>query len=380
MTNLSRDLDALRSRLGSLLFPSIREETAEGSTLVVKDAERSRAILRLRANSLRVSAELTPRIEAAALAVAQSLGCPRDLFEVYVFPRSETNGFCLTDHLPVTIGVSSEAIRMLDDRELRFLIGHELGHACFRETTDESAGNGSIEGAMRSRLVELTVDRVGLLAAQDVEASCRAIVKTISGLQEGELRFDFARFTQDIRELDRDDAPLADVLSTHPPLPIRFRALLAFSRSEMGAGLLGESADSGIRLDSINRLIERALDRTVDARARFVISRAISDALLWLIVYAIVRKVRISLSAVEASTGIMIDRTHVEQAIGFINGFSEAERESLAQDKVHTSVSQAFECAPRRMVRLMSQIDSVFPDLRLTVQIPGFRLEQQLRH
>jgi hypothetical protein len=94
-------------------------------------------------------------------------------------------------------------------------------------------------------------------------------------------------------------------------------------------------------------------------------------------VFAIIHQIRVSISAVESSTGVMINRAEVEQAIGFISGFAEDERKPLVQDKVNEAVTHAFECAPRRTLRLVTQLDSAFPGLGLAVRIPNLRLEQK---
>lgn len=363
MTELQSCLDELRGRLRPLLFAELQLSGQESQRIVVVDDARRRATVHLRANALRVSAELTPRLEAAARRVSEALECPRSLFEVYVFPQPGINGFCMVDHLPVTIGISSEAVRMLDEDEIAFVIGHELGHACFRETSESADPGRSIEGAIRARFVELTVDRVGLLAARSVEASCRAIVKLMSGLGEQDLRFDFARLVQDVREFDSDDVPQTDVLSSHPPLPIRFKALLSFARSDAFAALTGERADAGIGVAKINRAVTRALDKAVDARAKEVMSEAVNAAIEWIVAYGIVHGMRISAKAVTEETGVAFRREEVERAVRFVGGFGEHERRDLVLGKVNEMVNRALEVAPVATLQVCAKVRSAFPGL-----------------
>ena len=377
MSDSKRALHALRERLDPLLLPTLRQPVPPApvaQSAAEQSWKRRREMARLVANAMRVSPELTPRVEAAARAVAASLACPRELFELFVYPRAEINGFCMVNHLPVTIGMTSEAVTLFDESELRFLIGHELGHACFREITEGVTQAMTPEDAIRVRAVELTVDRVGLLAARDAEASCRAILKMMSGLPQHELRFDFARFAQDARELDSGDLPEEDVLASHPPIPIRFRALMAFARSDVFASLTGNDVASGVRIDMINRTISGALDRVVDRRARHLIDASVRDVVLWVVTSVVVQQQQVSTKAITQETGVTIDRDDLKRAMELVNAQDTGDRTALVAAKLDAAITHAYELAPRRMVDVLEQIQRAVPSLRLTLRLPELPL------
>ena len=137
------------------------------------------------------------RIFAEAGAVLDVTSLP----ELYVnFDRS-INSMCVGMSEPFII-VSSGAIELLDEAELRTLLGHELGHlrsghAVYRTMLNAVVRWGTtfawiplgaivlrtIAAAMHEwwRKAELSADRAGLLASQDPAAALRLSIKSAGG-------------------------------------------------------------------------------------------------------------------------------------------------------------------------------------------------------
>jgi uncharacterized tellurite resistance protein B-like protein len=113
---------------------------------------------------------------------------------------------------------------------VRFDFGHPL--FSFLETHQ-------LRGLARAR--EVSCDRVGLLACQDLRVATTAMFKVASGLNANWVDFDEEAYAHQFDTLeDLDELVEADDSGgTHPPMPLRVKALVAFAHSELWARALG---------------------------------------------------------------------------------------------------------------------------------------------
>jgi hypothetical protein len=79
---------------------------------------------------------------------------------------------------------------------------------------------------------EINVNRVGLLASQDFNASARAFLKGIFGLSDKNLNLDIEALLKQIDEIKGRPEIMEATFASHPLLPIRLKALELFWRSE----------------------------------------------------------------------------------------------------------------------------------------------------
>ncbi|MDN5895162.1 MAG: M48 family metallopeptidase [Nocardioides sp.] len=131
----------------------------------------------------------------------------RDLPELYVVNSPEWNAFTIGLNTPFIV-LHSALVQNLDEEEMRFALGHELGHAlsghavyrsllmwllrisgAFAWVPFGSLGIRAIIAALQewSRKAELSGDRAGVLACQDPAAALRVHMKSASGGQLGDL-------------------------------------------------------------------------------------------------------------------------------------------------------------------------------------------------
>ena len=241
--------------------------------------------LRTRRNLLTGSLRLTKSMAADAhrsLAVCREiLGWDKPV-ELYVKSDPHLQAFCTRSVSgPIIIGISSRLLETFTDAELRFVIGHELGHARFDHfaipmpatATLEDVGGKfvsrpvSLKLYLWCRAAEVTADRAGVVCAGAVEPAAQALLKIASGLGTDVIKPDLHAFMSQVDALhaapaacadERDEEGVLDCFDTHPYSPLRVRALLAFAKSQAFQRATGKPAD-GIDADELERLVEHDL-------------------------------------------------------------------------------------------------------------------------
>jgi Zn-dependent protease with chaperone function len=156
--------------------------------------------LTLLGSAVRVDERQFARLHRLLAEVGRSLDATT-LPELYVQADPALNAQTVGMDRPVIV-ISSALVHHLDDDELRFVIGHELGHAIsghavYRTLLLRLLGLGGLLSALPggavgirmitvallewSRKAELSADRAGLLACQDPTAALRTHMKLASG-------------------------------------------------------------------------------------------------------------------------------------------------------------------------------------------------------
>jgi Zn-dependent protease with chaperone function len=172
------------------------------------------------ARAIKVSERQYPTLHRSFASAAATLDI-RELPELYVSPDRSLNGMCIGMSKPFVV-VNHGAVELLDEDEMRVLLGHELGHlvsghAVYRTmiiiltswiTSLSWLPIGSI--VLRAivaalmewwRKAELSADRAGLLATQDPNATLRLLMKLAGGGDLSEI--DTTAFLEQAAEYDR---------------------------------------------------------------------------------------------------------------------------------------------------------------------------------
>jgi Zn-dependent protease with chaperone function len=211
-------------------------------------SDRSLRLLFL-ASSVRATQEQFPQLHQLLLDGASILDLP-EVPELFISQDPIPNAMALGSDKPFIV-LTTGLVDLLDTEELRFVIGHELGHVLSGHTVYRTMLYKLTQLAARVawfaiayiglkvfvtaleewyRKSELSCDRAGLLAGQDPAAGRRALMKTAGGSRMSELSHD-----EFLRQAEEYDA-VADVResvikllmllgATHPFAVVRFAEL-----------------------------------------------------------------------------------------------------------------------------------------------------------
>lgn len=202
--------------------------------------------------SVRLSDTMAPDLHRTATECRERLGLDIPL-ELYVYPSPSFNAACVKPEAGrLFIMFSSSILEAFSPAEIRFVMGHELGHHLFHHH-DIPIGfvlRGQQRPSPRlaltltswSRYAEISADRAGAWCAQDIEAVAHALFKLASGLTGGYARFSLADFLRQVDEMQLEraepgqGAPTEDWFLTHPFSPLRVKALALFDQSVLSRG------------------------------------------------------------------------------------------------------------------------------------------------
>ncbi|MFI5985945.1 M48 family metallopeptidase [Streptomyces sp. NPDC051555] len=216
--------------------------------------ERSLRLLFL-SDSVRVGETQFPHLHAMLLDACYILDLEK-VPQMYVQQDPKPNAMCIGLDEPIIV-VTTALVELLDEEEMRAVVGHEVGHALSGHSVYRTIllfltnlalkvawiplGNVAIMAivtALREwfRKSELSADRAGLLVGQDVQASMRGLMKIAGGNHLHEMNVD--AFLAQAEEYDaggdlRDSVlKILNVLPrTHPFTTVRAAELKKWAES-----------------------------------------------------------------------------------------------------------------------------------------------------
>lgn len=225
--------------------------------------------LELVTDAYRVDEAITPKLYRLGTVLARALRLVQPL-DIFVRPAQEVNAECRPSRKGkrLVMCLYSGLVSSFSSQELLFVMGHEVGHAILKHTDIphirfENPNFSPLE-VVRFRALEraheISCDRFGLLACQDVRVASTALFKLASGLNERWISFDETAYSRHFDELSSmsEFVDLEDASRTHPLIPLRVKALVAFSKSEAFANAFGKTNWS-IPTADMERMVETML-------------------------------------------------------------------------------------------------------------------------
>jgi Zn-dependent protease with chaperone function len=187
-----------------------------------------------------VSPTLTPELYALVKQCERELQ-PGDM-EVYVTNSREMNAYTFGLSTPKVVVLYSALFDVMDAEELKFIVGHEFGHAALGHTWLNTLLGGMAGVPMPigaavlltlafrwwNRICEYSADRAGLLACGSLNSATRALVKLVSGPIHSEEHYE-----RIMAAIDAEDDNIMNVLAqsfaTHPMIIDRIEHLRSFA-------------------------------------------------------------------------------------------------------------------------------------------------------
>ena len=239
----------LERELGKQIYGALQGSVVEQ---IIKTAQDDTADdywrSRMEGHCMKVDKDLLPEFNALCEEVKDRLEV-KDPVDFYVTGDSTLNAFSVAaeeEGKPHIVNINSALFDLMDEDELRFVIGHELGHLINKDTAlkrliyfvfppDSTQAPITLEYKIRlhDQLAELVADRYGYLACGKLNSCVTAFFKLASGLDLGKMNVSMEALLADNRK--RLDYFLKDKgLSSydHPVNPIRVQAIHLFATAK----------------------------------------------------------------------------------------------------------------------------------------------------
>jgi len=195
----------------------------------------------------KITKEMTPKLYKLCNDVKKKLKF-KEKIDFFIINSPEMNAFAIpsqSKEYANRIGIHSTIIDKMDDDELRFIVGHEIGHlVCktykvnqiMRFIFQKKQPNILLRQKFMfwEKLNELSADRFGLIANENVEKAISSFFKLISGLPKNIIKFDLDKFIKQNKAiLESHTNGLESQNSTHPIPALRVISLDNFSKSRL---------------------------------------------------------------------------------------------------------------------------------------------------
>jgi hypothetical protein len=264
----------LEIQLGQELYQQIQGKVLE-SILREAKIEKTENYFKniLQGHSFKVSEKLAPRLYNSFAEVKAKLEFDEPI-EFYITNNPELNAFAvsrLEEDESHIININSGLIDKVDDDELKFIVGHEIGHLISNNAIiaqllnfvfpDQSESPLMMQHkiAVWDKLSELTADRFGFMACGRLDKVLSCFFKMASGLSVERLNFDPKAFSLENEEILKyfKETGSGNLLS-HPINPIRIKAVELFETSVLYQNLLSgaELTIDKVLDDQISELIQ----------------------------------------------------------------------------------------------------------------------------
>lgn len=226
--------------------------------LQAKDEDRTLSVA-LKEHLLPITERIAPQLFRACQDSIAALGYQAKRVEFFLSNTPEVNAAAILNqdrndcHIVI---LNAGLVEPLEDAELRFVVGHELGHLVFEHSRLSRIARLVYPDVHRmptyllrrynlwTKLGEMGCDRLGLLAAGNFDAAARAVLKTSCGMSIKHFGNELLPYLELVDSLIKEfgEQHAAD-LQSHPGNPLRVKALQLFGESQtFAAWSRGEDA------------------------------------------------------------------------------------------------------------------------------------------
>lgn len=238
----------LEKQIGKQIYDALQGSIVEDVLHKIKTSN-SDAYWRsnMEGHSLKVEKDLLSDFYELCNEVKQKLNFT-DKVDFYITGDSSVNAFSVAaenENEPHIVNINSALFGLMTREELRFVLGHELGHLINKDTALARLihfvfpPNSNIPITLQykirlhEQLAELVADRYGYMANENLDACVTAFFKLASGL-------DLVKMNVSIEALMADNDRRLDYFlndkgmsrASHPVNPIRVKALKLFAKAQ----------------------------------------------------------------------------------------------------------------------------------------------------
>jgi hypothetical protein len=251
----------------------------------LKNYENLRDLL---ASSIKITKEIFPDISDSIEIVLNKLKIKNNFNFFVTANHIDTNASCISspDLNSAEIILTSKLIELLNYNELKYVIGHEIAHFYFQHhlyPSPSSAKNriSYLNYLNFSRAAEISCDRIGFLASENLDDALRAMLKILTGLNEKHIKFNFSSYLDQLRELKEIKGNSNLINSTHPTLLNRMQALIWFSMSNEYLNFIGSKNKGIYSLKEIDTKIDLSIQKIVGDELIELNKDIFSRSLMW---------------------------------------------------------------------------------------------------
>ncbi len=242
----------------------------------------------LLSHSIKITNDIMPKVHNCIEGVFKRLKIENQ-FNFFVTSDSiQANAACSLMSLSSKpdIILTSRLIELLNEKELMFVIGHEVAHYIYQHSIYPNPNTGENEITKLnilnlSRAAEISADRIGFLACGDLESSLRANLKLASGLTEKHLNFKFSSYLDQLRELESFGKSSFQLWSTHPSFLIRIQALLWFSMTKEYHQFFETKKKGNYSIEEVDKKIENSNKKIIGDEINKSNNEITNKAIMW---------------------------------------------------------------------------------------------------
>lgn len=246
----------------------------------------------LEGHSFKITPRMAPRLHTLCYEVKARLEFEEPI-DFFIQNSPEINCFAVSrteDEQSHLVMINSIMIEKFDEDELRFIIGHEIGHLISKNIDLYKIINfvfPELQAApmifqnkisLWNKLSELTADRYGFIASPNLEKCVSNFFKLASGLDTQKIAFDAPAYLGEMDEVLNyfKQEPFA-VASSHPINPVRLKAIQLFHQSKLFGQIskqkkLKTDKELNAQLDELIKILMVIGDSELDAYRRYFIA------------------------------------------------------------------------------------------------------------
>lgn len=294
-------------------------------------------------NGLLINSRSTPILAEKLEGIYEKFRVDPSSISAFISQSHEVQASCISTGSNECILIFTSALlNLLEADEFAFVAGHELGHHIYnhcRILIDEK----SADYFMQMRAQEISVDRIGLLSAGNIDASIRALMKTATGLNSKFLSFDVSQFISQIKKVSKPDFNQS-FGNTHPSMMIRCKALLWFSLGNNNAKFPLEMSDED--LDKMNERVYLDLVKFVDGPVQEKISKLSNEVKMWSAVILIMEDQKFDKHE-QAEFKKIFGENALKKVIGFLKLYDRSNIMSAIKERLRICSENLIKLSPK---------------------------------